>query len=50
MNVHNQGGNVNSHQIGVEALNNESPQIDVEVISMAMALFKKFECQMLSGY
>ncbi|GGI62405.1 histidine--tRNA ligase [Limosilactobacillus caviae] len=30
------------HQIGVEALNNESPQIDVEVISMAMALFKKF--------
>lgn len=30
------------HQIGVEALNNESPQIDVEVIAMAMALFKKF--------
>ncbi|MDO4903212.1 MAG: histidine--tRNA ligase [Limosilactobacillus sp.] len=30
------------HQIGVEALNNESPQIDVEVISMAMNLFKKF--------
>ena len=30
------------HQIGVEALNNESPQIDVEVIAMAMRLFKKF--------
>lgn len=30
------------HQIGVEALNNESPQIDVEVISMAMTLFKRF--------
>ena len=27
------------HQIGVEALNNESPQIDVEVIAMAMQLF-----------
>ena len=30
------------HQIGVEALNNESPQIDVEVIAMAMQLFKRF--------
>lgn len=30
------------HQIGVEALNNESPQIDVEVIAMAMTLFKRF--------
>lgn len=30
------------HQIGVEALNNESPQIDVEVIAMAMRLFKRF--------
>lgn len=30
------------HQIGVEALNNESPQIDVEVIVMAMQLFKRF--------
>ncbi|MGM9892061.1 histidine--tRNA ligase [Limosilactobacillus sp.] len=30
------------HQIGVEALNNESPQIDVEVIAMAMRLFKMF--------
>jgi histidyl-tRNA synthetase len=30
------------HQIGVEALNNESPQIDVEVIAMAMTLFKQF--------
>lgn len=30
------------HQIGVEALNNESPQIDVEVITMAMTLFKRF--------
>ena len=30
------------HQIGVEALNNESPQIDVEVIAMAIQLFKRF--------
>lgn len=30
------------HQIGVETLNNESPQIDVEVIAMAMQLFKRF--------
>lgn len=30
------------HQIGVEALNNESPQIDVEVIAMVMQLFKRF--------
>lgn len=30
------------HQIGVEALNSESPQIDVEVIAMAMQLFKSF--------
>ena len=30
------------HQIGVEALNNESPQIDVEVIAMAMQLFNRF--------
>ena len=30
------------HQIGVEALNNESPQIDVEVIAMEMQLFKRF--------
>ena len=30
------------HQIGVEALNNESPQIDVEVIAMAMQRFKRF--------
>ena len=30
------------HQIGVEALNNESPQIDVEVIATAMQLFKRF--------
>lgn len=29
------------NQIGVEALNSESPQIDVEVISMAMMLLKK---------
>ncbi|WP_290033391.1 histidine--tRNA ligase [Ligilactobacillus cholophilus] len=29
------------NQIGVEALNTESPQVDVEVISMAMNLFKK---------
>ena len=29
------------NQIGVEALNSESPQIDVEVISMAMTLFEK---------
>lgn len=30
------------NQIGVEALNSESPQIDVEVISMAMTLLNKF--------
>lgn len=29
------------NQIGVEALNSESPQIDVEVISMALMLFNK---------
>lgn len=28
------------HQIGAEALNSESPQIDVEVIAMALSLFK----------
>ena len=31
------------HQIGVEALNSESPEIDVEVISMAMQLIQEFK-------
>ncbi len=30
------------HQIGVEALNSESPQVDVEVIDMALTLFKNY--------
>lgn len=30
------------HQIGVEALNSESPQVDVEVIDMALNLFKSY--------
>ncbi|MCI1554454.1 MAG: histidine--tRNA ligase [Levilactobacillus sp.] len=30
------------HQIGVEALNSESPQVDVEVIDMALNLFKNY--------
>lgn len=30
------------HQIGVEALNSESPQVDAEVIDMALELFKNY--------
>lgn len=30
------------HQIGVEALNSESPQVDAEVIDMALELFRRY--------